>query len=544
MTSQERDGRIREYGFPLALAVIIALLGTVPYVYAYRHTPAGERFMGFVGRGTNGSNGYLMMAKQVQQGASLIENKLTPEPLPRTYFNLEWWAFGSFARWTGLSLIATFHVDRVLTVFLVLLSLYFLASVCLEGAGARRMAVSLAVLGSGFGWIIWSADKAFGLQWPFSLDLQGVSTAAYLMNKPHFARAVALAALQYAFLILGETRGRRRYFVYSGLAAVLRTAVRPYHIPETCLVYVLVPVLLAWRDGRLDLRRMANYGIALLIHLSAALYFVWLAQGNVLGMAGWKRNGILLVPMLLWLGLPFLLTCAGFVASGLSKLRSAGAIPIVLGAWLFMAWLLENAFPYYTAAHESSFEAYSTAPILLALLGPIPWLYARLKSRWPVPRAMAGLALLLCCMPSSVYVYGRFFVDCAHPGNPPWRYYVSEDFYQALCWLEANTGPEKVVLASDSSSQFIPVVASNKTVTGHDMLTAWYNEKNAEVGRFYGAPGDEDFKRSLIRKYRVAYVLFGPYERVQNGMRPQDYPWLRPVFSRGPVSVFAVELPE
>ncbi len=532
----------REYGFPLILAAVIAVAGTLPYLYGYQHTPAGERFMGFIGRGTNGSNGYLMMAKQVERGCHLIENKITPEPLPRSYFNLEWWLFGSFARWTGLSLIATFHADRVFTAFFVLFSIYFLARSCLKTTGARRLALALAALGSGLGWTIWLADRALGLHLPYPLDLQGVSACAYLVNKPHFARAVGLAALQYGFLVLGEQRGLRRYFVYSGLAAILRTAVRPYHIPETYLVFALVPLILCWREGRFDLRRIGNYALAGLVHLPAALYFVWLAHADVLGMGGWKREGLLLVPMILWLGLPFLLTCAGFAAAGLSKLRNTDVATIVLGAWLFMAWLLENTFPYYTAAHESSFEAYCIAPVLLAMLGPIPWLYARLSARWNVPRTMAGLALVLLCLPSSAYVYGRFFTDLNGPQNPPWRYYVSENVFQALRWLEDNADPNAVVLASDTTSQFVPVVANNKTVTGHDMLTAWYDTKNAEIGRFYGVRGDDAFKQQMIRRYRVSYVLFGPYERMPQGMVPEEHPWLRPAHREGDVLVYAVQL--
>ncbi|MBI2435698.1 MAG: hypothetical protein HYV26_22820 [Candidatus Hydrogenedentes bacterium] len=547
----------REYLFPCVLACFFAVIGTFPYGYGYATAPEGKAFMGFVGRGTCGLNGYLMFAKQVQDGQHLLENRTTPEPLPRTYFNIEWWLFGIVAKLTGLSLIVTFHLDRIFTVFFYCLSLYYLAARCLPTPGWRQLAVALITLGSGLGWVLLLATSLTGLElpqtfdWP-AIDLQGVSIFAYLVNQPHFVRAAACAALTYAFLLDGERTGKLRYFVFSGLAAFAHSMIRPYHIAELYLVYALFPVLLWIRGAGLEApaawRRFMNYGVAGLAHSPAALFYLYLAIEGTLGMAGWRRQSRFLFSTVLWMGLPFLLVCVHFAWNGLCHWRSARPATLLLGLWLGIAWLLVNTFPFFVAGHEAAWGAYTTAPVLLALIGPVPaalrWLqvHGRGRLRFTSPlarRAMAGI-LVLACMPSSVYAYARMFTTLHHPVYPQ-HYYLDKDTLAALRWLEAHSSPEDVVLASHNTSQYIPRFSHNKVVTYHDMLTANYAEKTAQVKQFFANQGDDAFKRWLVQHYNVRFILYGPEEREEGAMRPEDHPWMQQVLQTGQATVWAVQ---
>jgi len=538
----------REYTFPLALGVVMAVAGSLPYLYGCLSEAPDEVFMGFVGRGTPGANGYFMLARQAVEGEVFMVNRMTPEPTPQSYFSLQWLLFGRLVRWTGLSMIAMFHIWRVLSVVLFPCAAYFLVALCLDTVFQRRLALALMVFGSGLGWVFWLARKAAGIGLPYPLDLQGVSIFGYLVNNPHFIRAGIFTALTWAFLLRGEATGKLRYFVYSGLAATGHGIIRPYLVPEVFLVYALFPAMLSLAEGRWQWRRFVPYAVAGIVFLPAALYLVLTAYANVLGMAGWKRHSLFLSEQALWLGIPFLLVAGYFVFHGLSKARGARPATLLLGLWVGVVLLLVHAYPYFIAGQELSFWALTMAPPILLMLGPGPAILEWARIRAPRAaarltaantRAWAAAALVMACAPSSLYVYARDFKDL-HGPVPPWRYYLDKDVHAALEWLDANTRPNEVVLASHDTSQFIPRLSRNRVVSGHDMLTADYGEKNGLVSRFYQARGDDEFKRGLVRRFQVRYVVFGPYEWAHNGAAPADHPWLKQVFRSGGVTVYHV----
>jgi len=534
----------REYVFPLALGVLFAVLGSLPYVYAWRTTPPGEHFMGFVGRGTPGANGYLMFARQVMDHGHLMVNQYAPQPTPHTYFNLEWWVFGKSAKLTGLGLMGAFHLWRVLSALGYCCAVYFLASRCLGTVGMRRLALALITFGAGLGWVVWLLSRGTGLDLGEPLDLRGVCIPAYLVNKPHFIRAGLFAALKYGLLIAGEQTGRRRYFVYSGLAALAHAALHPYPIPETCLVYAAFPALLCLCDGRFSLARFKPYVLAGAFLIPAIAHYAWLLHDDTLGMAGWSRQSLFLLETLIWIGIPSVALLGWFLATGfdLARVRAARPSTLLLVLWLFTAWLLVNAYPCFNAGHEAAVYCYTVAPVLLFLIGPGAAFRRWARERgWTDARlAAAGALLVVACTPSAVYAHARFYTGL-HRVDPdaPWRYYLSDPLYASIAWLGENTPHGSVVLASPATAQFIPRMTHNRVVSGHDMLSPHYHQRNGDIWRFFHSPGEEGHKRWLVRSNHVDYVLTGPFEGEQ-AIAPGAFPWLEQVHEDRGVRVYRV----
>ena len=508
--------------------------------------------MGFIGRDTPGANAYFMFARQVQQGRNWMQNYYTSEPLPGHYFHFEWWAFGKFARWTGLSLIATFHLGRIAGVFLFLIAVYLLAAASLPTVRQRRLAVALICLGSGLGWAIWAINHGAALSLPLPRDLKGVSVPGHLINKPHFIRAGIFAALQYAFLLLGERTQRRRYFLASGCAAAAQSMIRPFHIPETYLVYALFPVLRWIQEQRFDRRRFENYALAAAVHTPMLLWHGYVFLTNPLGLSPWKRQADMLLMQLLWMGIPFLLISLQFAIKGLSHIPKAGLVPLLLGLWLGAAFAVVNLTPYLAWTQESHY-AYVLVPPILAVAGPLPWLYRalcaspRLWARLPFPintdrcKRAAALVLLAISMPTTAIVYAQFFTHLHHPPAwQPWRYYISDGFYGGIQWLGTHADRGSVVLASHPASQFIPRFVDNKIVLAQDVITANFNTKLGQVKRFFQGDGDEAFKRSILERYHVDYVIYGDLERQLGSVDLDRFTWLRPVYRAGDVTLYRV----
>jgi hypothetical protein len=536
--------RAREFHFVLLLASVLTLLGSVPYIHAYWSAPDGEVFMGFVGRGTPGTNGYFMLARQAQEGYHLMENLLTPEPLPRNYFNLEWWLMGKAAALSGLTLEAIFHLDRILSVFAFCLASYYLASLAIASVLWRRVAVAIICLGSGFGWVIVLLNGVgFGL--PVPQDVEGVQVFGYLINKPHFIRAFICAMLTYGFIVEGLRRNQLRWFILSGIAALAHSSMRPYHILELHVLYVLVPALLAWRDHDWRLRRFLPFAVAGAVHAPAVAYYGLYAMLGSLGMSGWERVPGFLIQDVLALSWPFLIlviTIPFFL-----RLEKQSEVTVVLTAWVVTAWLICNLYPYWGAGFEAAFPAYHLVPPILVLAGPLQWAGQRL-AKWPVwakcparpCRLLLVLALIVLSLPSSGYVYATMFSSLHDKRMPQWTYYIPRPVYESIGWLASHVPQGAVILASHDTSQFIPRFGHLKVVTGHDMLTANYSAKNWMVHRFYSQTGDLAFKENLVQQLNIRFIVEGPLEARLGQVHLGQVPWLEVVYENGPLRIHAV----
>ena len=542
--------RLSEYKFPLVLAMVLVVGGTIPYCYGYLNACPGTRFMGLIGRDVPGGNAYLMFAKQAQDGYHLFENRLTAEDLPRSYMNAEWWLFGKVARWTGFSLITTFHVGRVISVALFMFAAYYLISQCLDTVFQRRFALALMAFGSGFGWILWLASKASHYTYPYLFDIDGVNPFGFLINKPHAVRLHAFAMLTFAFLLAGERSGKRRFFILSGLCALARAGMRPYGIPETYLIFFLFPVLLCVKERRFNLARLQNYAIAAAFPLVQVLYYVRLMPSDGLGraLAGVDAKPPFFLGYIIWFGPPFLLIFLSF--EGFTYLRRMKPSSLLLVLWIILSFLISESYPCLKWGREACFALFLVPPIL-ATAGPLRGIHRFVMSSPLVSRIVparmsadafkriaASLFIGFCSL-SSVIIAGRMFTFLRHCPPP---YYMSTDLYDSLQWLGENTEPEHTVLACLDTGTYFPRIAGNKTFTGHWALTVNFDDKNRDADRFFASRGDEQFKRRLTAKYRIRYVLLGPHEKRAGGTVPTDHDWLKQVYLRGDVAIYEVVL--
>ncbi len=529
----------REWLFPVLVAMSIIVAGSIPYAYGYLHAQPGTRFMGFVGRGALHSHGYNMFIRQSQEGLNLFENKLTPEPLPRTYFHPEYWLVGKAARWTGLSLEAIFHVHRAVAAIAMILAAYFLAAQCLDAVFQRRLAMSLIVFGTGLGWIAW-IYACTGLP-PMSqghllpplriCDTDGVTVFGYLINKPHFTLAGALIGLAFGCALAGERERRTSLFVWSGLFALANVMLRAYAIFEIALVYAVFPLLLNLRDRRWDWVRIGRYYLAGSFLGVAAIYYAYLSLGHVLGAGSYELAPCRFLEYAIWYGIPFLLAAIFIVGPGhVRALRPELLLPVL---WWFFAFLVAQAYPLVKAGEESAFYSFTWVSAILVAAGP-------LEMKWLSRRTAIAVAIafVAACSISNAIVYVRFFTLL---DTRPSEYYLDNDVYASMKWLEQHTGRDDLVLSGPTTCPIVGALAGNKVFTGHDYLTSNRQQKDGDVVRFFGDRYDVAFKRQLLARYRVRYVFVGPLERSLGGFDAAALPELKPVFEKPNATVYRIE---
>lgn len=406
--SQDLERLIRQnYTLVVILAVIFIAVSSLPYIYAHIRFCPGWDFMGLIGRDLHGGNMYFMYARQSKDGFNLFQNQLTPELLPRTFFDLEWWLFGRFARWFGLSLIVVFHIDRVLTVLFFFVAAFFLIAQCLPGRRERIFALILMIFGAGLGWLPWSAAKLMGEPPPFLRDIDGVTIFGYLINKPHFIRVAGLIALSYAFLLVGNRTKQMRYYVYSGLCAFCHASIRPYGIPEFYGVCAVMPVLLSFKKGEWSFSTFLPYGVAAAVPLPMVAYYAYLWYAAPLGVLEIELRPLYFIDYFFWAGVALVVIFFRF--ESFVHLSQKSVPTLLLTLWFLTAFLIAQSYPYYKSGEEGFF-AMVLVPAILATSGPLRKL-ALSKRRTLV------IAFLFFCSISSVIVYGKMFTQLK--GCPP-----------------------------------------------------------------------------------------------------------------------------
>ena len=147
-------------------------------------------------------------------------------------------------------------------------------------------------------------------------------------------------------------------------------------------------------------------------------------------------------------------------------------------------------------------------------------------------KSLARALLVACFLPGPILL-----LLTAHAGvtshNP--LLFLSAGEAEALDWIEANAGPDDLVLASPEIGMFIPAHTGRRVIYGHPFETVSAEEEKALVEAYFaGSPETA----GLLADRGVDFIFFGPRER-ELGAGPAVMPQV-PVFDNAEVRIYDV----
>jgi len=98
-----------------------------------------------------------------------------------------------------------------------------------------------------------------------------------------------------------------------------------------------------------------------------------------------------------------------------------------------------------------------------------------------------------------------------------------------------------VLLSSGRIGLIAPSRSPVRAVLGHGFETPYFERKRDEVAGFYSRGMYAAERQSLLERYDVQYVWWGPDERMLGDFAPDELPGLLPVFTHGQVTLYAVQ---
>jgi hypothetical protein len=222
-------GGLREWRLPLLTGLVLALVTSLPYVYAYAAQPHGQVFMGFFYLGDD-ANTYLAKMRQGLEGSWSWDNRYTTESSPAAYLFIFWIALGHLAGLLDLPLIVVFHLAMVAGAFALMAAAWAFICHFIENPTARRFAFFFCAIGLGMGYVIQALGHPviFGNQTD-TLDWRMPELSAFysVLALPHFAWSAAFAGAGVVLTLKAIQRGSIGLAVLAGLCWLGQASIHP-----------------------------------------------------------------------------------------------------------------------------------------------------------------------------------------------------------------------------------------------------------------------------------------------------------------------------
>ncbi|UCC67830.1 MAG: hypothetical protein JSV79_12055 [Armatimonadota bacterium] len=532
------------------IAGLLMVLTCLPYLYGLGIREPGEYYSGLLAN-PDEHNVYLSYMRQARDGAFFLIDPFTSESQSGRVINVFFLALGVFSRVTQLSLPVVYHLARVVSGWLLLMAIYCLAAQVLATVSGRRIALVLAGLASGLGWLYpASGGQPHPIDYGPGLVMPEAITFLSLLLNPLFCFSVFLMVAALGLAAHAFVSGSVRSAVLAGLAGLVLGNIHTYDlIPVVAVLAVFLIVLLIGR--RLT---SGAAGLAVLIATLAApsvLYQAWLIRSGEVTLLVKSRETPVVSPeplfLALGLGLPLALALVGAARSarrGASDGARAAALWLVLGF----------ALVYLPVPFQRKLAEGLHVPVCVLAVFALEPLWHRAKDR----RALwIGALLVLLAIPSSVLFVNRTLQDLrsnnqAYIANLMPPLYLRADQHSALQWLSGKATPSDVLLCSSFLGSYAPSLAGCRVYIGHWAETLHFQNKLGELSRFLRADTPDASREAFCRREGIAYVLrddsiydqvyyLSPEGEAGPGFDPEGEDWLARVYQQDRVSLYRVE---
>jgi hypothetical protein len=531
----------REWQIAAGIALFVVLLIGVPYVIGAWSSTSDRIFTGFlVGRiGLEDDSSYLGKMMQGAHGLWLGFLPHAGVPHSGTLFFLFYRLLGWLCQTLLISPVVGFHIARLALAFSFVLVLYRFIAEFVTSPRARLLALMLITLAGGTGWLsIFFGLNAATVDPPLEIVSPESYTFWMLYTTPHLIAAEILLLCGVWLVWRAGATGRWRPALLGGLCWLGMVVLQPVFTAVAAALAVFMVVgrslaqrRLVWQQAGAGLLATILASPMIVYSLSVfavdPVYAYW--ANSQITMSGSPASFVWSYAVLLLLSIP------GVIAAWKQR-RDAG--------WMFLlVWfLLQPALLYApTSAQRRLIVGWQIPLSILIAYGLTTYTPLFLARQFPrhgrrLWRAVVGGVVTLTTL-----TFGMLLLwNLASVANRQPEYFYSSDQLIVAHWLETHATYADGVLASFSTSTFLPAYADVRVHAGHHNETAWVDDRKTEIQKFFRADTSDEWRRELLQRYGMTYVFYGPDERVLGDFDPTHSPYLTPEFESGAIRLYQV----
>lgn len=466
-----------------------------------------------------------------------IRNTMTPEANAPIFMNIMMWLLARAQSALGMSFPVLFQVWRGAALVAMIVALRSFLIHVVPDAPTRRTAFWLAVMGSGFGWILIVAKTLLRLpEAPFPTDIYTAEPNTFLglLAYPYFPLAQSCVLLACVGVWRAHVLNDRGGILLAGAAAFSGTALHAYDLLVMAAALGSF-LLVTWvHERRVPWRLAVAAGTAGMCGAPVALYYARLTADDPLWqsiLTQYANAGVWTPPhihLVVLMGVSLLLAVAALLSRTLPD----------TGARFAAGWAVAGiALVYIPTVFQIKMLAAWQFP--LAILAAHWWHRRVVGSTWAASRhrhlQLATTALIATAALTNVYLYAWRVSELRRRDTP---YFMHVDESAALAWLSGHTSPEDVLVAPESVGRFVPGLGHTRTYLAHWAMTNRYFERRDAVARFFSVDAEPRWREALLRREGVTMVLATTFG--QPDVRPalNVSPWLEVAFSTPTVTVY------
>ncbi len=535
-----------EKAWLLGACVLILLLSSLPVLAGYAAQDAGAIFSGAVYDRQDYAV-HLASMHLGSRGELSYSLRFTHEAHPSYPIKLGYVVLGWAGGGLGLQPSITYELARLAGGACLILAIYMLAARAFPGSGMRRMALLLAMLGSGLGWLQlilgWVPQHSTS---PVDFWLIDLYPFFGIMTLPHFS---LIAAILVGMMLAAVAALARRAFLMWLLAAVGSLAVI-FISPSFVLIGdVACAAVMASDYLRTRKRRGLHVGFLTGLALIQAPFLIW--QTRILGQhpvwAGFAAQNITLSPPPLYYDLGLGLLGPLAIWGAWIAFRRANLIGMASTLWMGLSLALS----YLPTAIQRRFSFGLMIPVgLLAVFALAYGLLPRVRltllrrSKGVLAeklRARRGSILVIFLLLSSLSSLYLAAGGALYASNRAPTIFDPPALVAAMDWLSAEADADDVVFGSARTGLLIPPRSGLRAYVGHPIETLAFEAKMDAVVQFFGNGAMTDAERlHMLRTCACKWLIFGPYEKE---ISPADFnqtflAGLHPVFRLGETRVY------
>jgi hypothetical protein len=542
------DGRRTLGVFALVLAAGVLVASQLPSIWASRVQKLGYHpelvYAGTLPLYLDDATADWAFMRQAKEGRFFFEDPYTADEHPRTYVNLLLWSLGTAARVTGAGEVAVYDGAKWASCGLLLALLYALASKLFEKPGERLVCFALFLLAGGWEGPIAFLQRHAGVTWSASSPswwMPEIGTLFSMMLFPHmvagFAAIVGVVLLMLAAWDPVRPPARRTWCAL-GAGAVL-FAVTLFHPYDTITALATVwtaVALIGIAERRWPRGEAMQAAIAMAVAVPAVGYNLYLLKTNP-AVAAWDLQNVMRTPppldLIMCFGLPLVL--ALLVIPGFRTLTRP---QLMMVAWVVAVAVVIHLPFRFQRRMMGGLQLPLAALACTALAIRVVPFIGRIVQSWPErsdPLGWRPLLLAVALAPLYVetpcYVHQEQWRTLRRLQYPSW---LNVEEAAALGRLGTIAPAGAKAIASYAMGNFVPPLSGRTSFYGHGALTMNSKARSADVKRFYaGGPDDDAWRRELLSRWKIDYVLYTPHERALGSFDPGTSEWLEAVFVAG-----------
>ena len=522
-----------------AIVVTVFAMTNLPYLFAANAAGQGTVFGGFLLNPLDG-NSYLAKMYQGWRGDWRFTLPYTAQPGKGGYLFLFYLFLGHLARWLHQPLLLVFHLFRILGTGGMLFALCSFFKATLVEDRLYVPAFALAALGSGLGWLL----LPFGA---FTSDYWVAETYPFLSayGNPHFVIGLAL------LLWILTQQVRSKYLAAKGrllvtLAALGLSIISPFGVVIALVVSGIATLLDFWpiRSGKRrsltdfwELAWSQTFFWVLIGGAPLSIYDFWIARVDPV-LAGWNLQNLTPAPPL-WDTVVSLSPALLLALVGIWALYKNHDQSLTSGQRLLLIWALAGLLLLYAPfGLQRRFMMGLYIPMAgLAVIG-LMGLAARIRKRM----SFLFTIVLLLALPTNLLVL-LAAQHGAETHDP--QIYLTRGEALALDWIEVNTPPNALILASPQTGLLIPAYTGRRVIYGHPFETVNAEVQKNLVVQWFGegktpesASQADQQPQKFLEEQQVDYIFLGPREQALGGL-PGGLR-LAEIYNLNGVKIFAV----